>query len=119
MASPEVTNPDFNVRALLFDKDNRERVLAGEEPGEEGNPKLIGGNPLPGESPRQAALREIHEETGLTEKDLHNFREIGTLPNPHDPEAVRILFVAEIAATALRLTASTSQLYMDDPRRGP
>ena len=63
----------FTARVLLLDPDGRILLVRGRLPSDPGGPAFwftVGGGLEPGESVRQAAAREIVEETGLVDAEL-------------------------------------------------
>ena len=85
-----LTRPPDDVLLLQGAKDKR--LWAGKYNG-------LGGHIEPGETPRQAAARELQEEAGLTVPDL-NLRAVIHVTMPEPPGVMLFVFVAPAPATA-------------------
>ena len=85
-----LTRPPDDVLLLQGAKDKR--LWAGKYNG-------LGGHIEPGETPRQAAARELQEEAGLTVPDL-NLRAVIHVTMPEPPGVMLFVFVAPAPAAA-------------------
>lgn len=56
----------------------------------------VGGKVEPGETPKLAARREVHEETTLTSGDIENFTWLGTLTIPERCDIYHPEFIPEL-----------------------
>ena len=118
-----VSTPVIRVSALVL-RDAAGRVLNVRKQGTH-MLMLPGGKPLPGETAAETAVREAHEELGisLSVRDLTSlgvFRAAAANESDHDVEAAVFLAPQAIAHTQVRALAEIVELAwlrVDDARR--
>jgi acetyl-CoA carboxylase carboxyl transferase subunit beta len=119
--------------AVIRDRTGRLLVVRRRNPPAAGSWSLPGGRVEPGETPAQAAAREVHEETGLTVAigeqlarlsiggfDVRDFAATvtgGTLAAGDDATEARWVTLAELATmpTSDRLVEHLAQMGVADP----